>query len=170
MTRINPDSGKKIIEIDDLVYEESLPVKLPKKDNNSSFGLIGAVFGSLIGVIIIILLDKIVYLSSISGIFMSICVLGLYYKVSGFFDNKAFIISLIVIFIMTVFAKNIAYSLKILNDVQGSFSHTFFNIYSYMDQGLISFSSYFCNLSFTLFFAFMGSFGLVYALNIDLKK
>ncbi len=75
---------------------------LEVKGENIVLGIVGAVLGALVGAALIVILDKIGYVASISGVVMAYLSLFLYTKFAGKLSVKGIIVC-IVIMIITVF-------------------------------------------------------------------
>jgi len=76
--------------------------KFEDKEENVLFGTLGALLGALAGALIIVLLDKVGFVASISGVVMAFLSLFLYTKFAGKLSKKGVVIC-VVIMIVTVF-------------------------------------------------------------------
>ena len=136
------------------------------KNENVFLGILGALLGSIAGVVIIVLLSQVGFIASVAGLVMAICTLKLYEKFAGTLSKKGIIICIVIMVLMTVLAENIAFTLQVLREVKtygGSvkFFDVFFNLYKYMGEGVLNTSTYVTNLLMVLGFNVLGAFGLI---------
>lgn len=136
------------------------------KNENVLLGILGALLGSIAGVVIVVLLSQIGFIASIAGLAMGICTLKLYEKFAGTISKKGVIICIVIMVLMTVLAENIAFSIKVLNELSekgysGDFFDIFFNLYKYMSEGYLNTGTYFINLLMVLAFNILGSFSYI---------
>lgn len=136
------------------------------KNENVLFGTLGALIGSVAGVVIIVLLSQVGFIASLAGLAMGICTFKLYEKFAGTISKKGVIICIVIMVLMTVLAENIAFSIKVINELSekgynGDFFDIFFNLYKYMSEGYFNVGTYVINLLMVLAFNILGSFSYI---------
>ena len=68
----------------------------PIKRENVISGIVGAFLGSLIGVVVIVLLDQLGYVAALSGIVMGVCTLKGYELLGGKLSKRGVVISVLI--------------------------------------------------------------------------
>ena len=89
--------------------------------SNWILGLIGAILGSLIGVALWVVINRLGYVAAISGLVMVFCALKGFGMLGGKVDKKGLVTGLLVCVAMLVFAQGICYGLDI-HEVYTEFS------------------------------------------------
>lgn len=89
-------------------------------------GVIGAIGGSLVGVALILILDRIGFVASIAGVVMAICALKGYRKLAGTMSKKGIIAVSIVMVVMTLVAAYLEWTIAIYIELKGYYSDVYF--------------------------------------------
>ena len=88
-----------------------------QKPNNTLVGIIGALLGSLIGAVSIVLLSRLGYVSALSGLLMAVCTLKGYELLGGKRTRASVWICVAVMVVMTVLADAIDWAIAISSQV-----------------------------------------------------
>lgn len=120
------------------------------KVENVPAGIIGAILGSLLGLLSIILISRLGYISFISGLIMGICTVKGYELLAKKLSKKGVIISIIVMCIMTYVADRADWAIEVLAAFRDEYNITFFEAFravpSLISERVIEMSSYIGNL------------------------
>ncbi len=84
-----------------------------EKPENVVFGTVGAILGALVGLVAILLISQLGYISVLGGLAMGICTIFAYEKFGGKINTKGIVISSIVMIIMTYVAATLAITIDI---------------------------------------------------------
>ncbi len=95
------------------------------KSENLLAGIVGAFFGSLVGVIAIIILSQLGYVAVISGMIMAICTLKGYEKLAGKLTKKGIVVTSILMIIMTVVGVQLDWSIAVMREFEINFFDSF---------------------------------------------
>lgn len=136
-----------------------------KKEQNIPLGTVGAILGSMAGAILIILLDRIGYVASISGLVMAIATVYLYQKFAKGISGKGIAICVVTMIVMVLIAENIACSIAVVEELAElgynySFGDIFNNFFRLLAEGYIDSGAYFGNLALVYLFTALGAFGI----------
>ncbi len=135
-------------------------------NENVGKGVLGALLGSLAGVLAIVLIGRLGYVAAISGVIMAFCTLTLYQKFAGGISKKGIIICAIIMVIMTIIGNHVS----IVIDVQSRMNKLGYGLDFFKTQSMIFelmgedgslISSYIINLVLVLAFAVGGGFGIL---------
>ena len=96
----------------------------PKQENTAA-GILGALLGSLAGVVCIILISRLNYVASVSGLVMAVCALKGYEKLAGTLSKKGVAISCVIIVIMTYLAHHLNITIELMLEADLSFLEAF---------------------------------------------
>lgn len=138
-----------------------------KPKENVLLGAIGAVLGSLVGVLAIVLLDRLGFVAAISGVVMAAGTILLYEKFAKSLSNKGIVICVVVMILMTLLAENIAFSIAVMQEaakdygVTLSFGEVFGNLYGLIAEDVIDGGVYAGNLGLVYLFNVLGAFGII---------
>ena len=138
-----------------------------KKEQNIPLGTVGAILGSMAGAILIILLDRIGYVASISGLVMAIATVYLYQKFAKGISGKGIAICVVIMIVMVLIAENIACSIAIVDKLAKlgydnySVGDIFNNFFRLLAEGYIDSEVYFGNLALVYLFTALGAFGVI---------
>ncbi len=119
---------------------------------NTTMGAIGALLGSLVGVVVIIILGQLGYVAAISGVVMGFCTLKGYEKMAKSLSKKGVIISVVIMLIMVYVAERLDWAISFYNELK-EYGYTFGECFGYLHTFL-------AELEATG--DFMGSLGMLY--------
>ena len=136
-----------------------------KKNNREQFfyGLVGALIGSLVGVLLIVLLSYIGIVASIAGYVMAILTINFYKKFAGAISMNGLLICILVMIIMTFFALNLSFTIKIMLEYNSAgyssnFFYIFKNFFRLLSNGTINKGVYLSSMILLYLFNFIGAF------------
>lgn len=140
-------------EISDRSQREAL------KEETVIGGVIGALFGSLVGAAVIVLLGQLGYVSVLSGIAMGFCVLKGYRLLGNRISRKGIVISFLVIALMVYAADRFDWSLSFSRWSEGEVDViTAFQYFpELLREGYINVASYRLNLLLVYVFSVLGA-------------
>ena len=139
----------------------------PTTKENIPLGTLGAVLGSIAGGLAIILLDRLGFVASVSGVVMAYGTLWLYQKFAKGLSGKGIAICIVVIILMTLLAENVACSIRIVEElnegygISASFGDVFGNFYALLADGVIDSGVYAGSLVAVYAFTALGAFGVI---------
>ena len=133
---------------------------------NIPLGILGAVLGSLVGMLAIVLFDRLGYVASISGVIMAACTLLLYEKFAKKMSKTGIIVSIVIMIVMTLLAENVAFSIQAIEELNelgysADFSDIFFNFYTYLYEGVFDMGTYIGGLVMVYAFTALGAAGTI---------
>ncbi|MDO4742145.1 MAG: hypothetical protein Q4A79_02105 [Candidatus Saccharibacteria bacterium] len=137
---------------------------------NVLLGAAGAFVGSIIGVILIILLDRLGFVAAISGLAMAAGTIMLYEKFAKGLSGKGIAICVVIMILMTLLAENIAISIRVVEElasdygVTASFGEIFGNLYELIAEGIIDGGAYAGSLALVYLFNIIGAVGVIKSL------
>ena len=140
-----------------------------KQKENVLMGTIGALIGSLAGVVLIVLLGQIGFVASIAGLVMAYACLYMYEKMGGSISVVGIIICIVIMIGMTVLAENISCSIAIARELGVSASDVFKNFYDIIGITSDVKAAYIKELLMVFLFNVIGCFGVIRT-KIDLIK
>ncbi len=138
-----------------------------KPKENVLLGTVGAVLGSLVGVVAIILLDRLGFVAAISGVVMAAGTILLYEKFAKGLSGKGIAICIVVMILMTLLAENIAVSISVVQEaaedygVTLTFGEVFGNLYELIAEDVIDGGVYAGSLALVYLFNALGAFGII---------
>lgn len=97
------------------------------KKENLVFGIVGALLGSLIGVLLWVGIYSMGYIAAISGLVMVICGFKGYEMFAGGLSKKGVIATVIITIVMVYVSTHISYGLDIYNAFKDSYEITIFD-------------------------------------------
>lgn len=155
-----------VAELNSGVFAASSAKAETKKEQNIPLGTVGAILGSMAGAILIILLDRIGYVASISGLVMAIATVYLYQKFAKGISVKGIAICVVTMIVMVLIAENIACSIAVVEELAElgynySFGDIFNNFFRLLAEGYIDSGVYFGNLALVYLFTALGAFGII---------
>ncbi|MCI1219771.1 MAG: hypothetical protein LKF99_04465 [Bifidobacterium sp.] len=137
----------------------------PERSENIVGGIIGALFGSIIGAAMIVLIGQLGYVAVISGLVMGFCTVKGYELLSHRLDLKGIVISAAIMLVMVYVANRVDWSLTIMREVPGAgFFDAFKAVPDLLSHGNISMSSYATNLGLEYLFTIVGAVPTVISL------
>ncbi len=142
------------------------PITVGADKENVPMGIVGAILGSLLGCLAIVLLDSMGFVAAISGVVMAAGTLKMYEKFAKKMSKTGIIICVIVMLVMTLLAANVATSLRVVQELKEygitvEFSDIFTNLYTYISKDMIDGGVYFGNLALIYVFNAIGAFGIL---------
>lgn len=126
-------------------------------------GIIGAILGSLIGVILIIVISHFGYIASISGFVLGIgAVKGYQYFAKGFSVKGLFVV-LFVMIAMTYLAHQLSYAIPLADYVEEPILDTFISIPELLTEDLLDKGIYFGDFFKLLIYTLLGGIGTLFS-------
>jgi hypothetical protein len=137
-----------------------------EKNEDIVKGIIGALIGSLAGVVAIVLLDLVGFVASAAGVIMGVCTITLYEKFAGSISKKGIVVCAVVMVIMTLVAENLAFAIAIYKalkqiGIDTSIWRVFTHLYSLMSGGYIEVGNYVLNLVLVYVFTALGAYSVI---------
>ncbi|MBJ8350426.1 hypothetical protein [Streptococcus zalophi] len=130
--------------------------KETQKSENVVAGIVGAVFGSLIGVIAIVIIGQLGYVSIISGVIMGVSTISGYELLGKRLTKKGIAISVIIMLIMVYVANQADIALSIARYYEVSFFEVFPEVNDLVAEGYLDSSIYWTNLGMIYLFSVLG--------------
>ena len=167
MNQAQPESMMKISTADQASAPNASSDAKAEPKENMLLGTVGAVLGSLIGVLAIVLLDRLGFVAAISGLAMAAGTILLYEKFAKGLSVKGIAICIVVMILMTLLAENIAVSIAVVQEaaedygVTLSFGEVFGNLYKLIADGVVDRGTYFGSLAMVYLFNALGAFGII---------
>lgn len=131
--------------------------KVYAKKENILLGTIGALIGSVIGVLAIVLVAQLGYVAFISGIIMGVCALKGYKLLGNRVSVKGGIISVIVIIAMTYLANQLNWAIPISSYYNLSFFEVLREVPNLVKEGIIDNSIYYKQLALLYLFTIVSA-------------
>lgn len=129
-----------------------------EKLENVPAGIVGALAGSLVGVLAIVLLSQIGFVAAISGLIMAVCTIKGYEKLGGKLSKKSVVICVIVMALMVYVGDRINWALIVVRDLQASFIDGFRAVPGLLSMGMIEPGVYYGSLAMVYLFTVVGAF------------
>lgn len=130
------------------------------KKENVAGGIVGALLGSLVGVVAIILLSRMGYVAALSGVAMAVGVLKGYELLGGKLSNKGVVIGVIIMLIMTYVGDRLDWAIVISQEVSDPTVSIFdcYRIVPFLvSEDYIEFGPYIANLVLLYVFLLLGA-------------
>ncbi len=96
-----------------------------QKDENTVFGIVGALLGSILGVAAIVLIGQLGYVAAISGLILGVCTLKGYEKFAGKLSKIGVSISIIIMVIMVILGNRLDWAVAIVRETGENLLDTF---------------------------------------------
>ena len=96
-----------------------------KRRENVVAGIVGAVLGSLVGVLCTVVIGQLGYMASISGLIMAVGALKGYELLGGTLSKKGAVISSVLILVMTYLAHRLTWAITIASSLEIGFFDSF---------------------------------------------
>lgn len=137
-----------------------------QEPENITKGIIGAIGGSLLGSIVLIILYQIGVVAAISGLIMAALAAVGYEKIGGKMSRKGAIATIVVVLAVIFLAYNIAVTIELMRAFKEAgynmpFFTVFTKIFTYLGNGYIDSGAYIGNLVLVYIFSIIGSVGLL---------
>ncbi len=125
-------------------------------------GIVGALLGSLLGMLSVLILSQLGYVAALSGVIMAVCVLKGYEMLGGKLTKKAVVISVAIMILMTYFADRVDWAIILFNQGGGAEAgYSLFECYRLIPAALsaeiIDMGSYIGNLVLQYLFVALGA-------------
>lgn len=127
-----------------------------KKDNVAA-GAVGALAGSLAGVLCIVILSRLGYVAALSGIIMAVCALKGYELLGGKLTKKGIAISVLIMIVMTYLGDRIDWAIVAMSGLGVDFFTGFRVIPDLLSEGMIDGGAYWGNLALLYVFMLLGA-------------
>ena len=138
-------------------YEYDPMFNQEPKQENTAAGILGALLGSLAGVVCIVLISQLNYVASISGLVMAVCALKGYEKLAGTLSKKGAVISCVIIVIMTYFAHHLDITIELVRETDLSFFEAFVLIPRLLQLDILEGTYFWGNLAMLYLFTLLGA-------------
>ncbi len=139
---------------------QSYQEELLKKENVAA-GIVGAILGSLIGVLSIVLIGQLGYIAAISGFIMAICTLKGYEKLGGKLSKKGVIICILIMLLMVYVGNRFDWAVAVAGALETDIFTAFRGIDLLIEAGAIEAGSFYGNLALIYLFVCVGAFPTV---------
>ncbi len=134
-----------------------------QKKENVVAGIVGALLGSLIGVVCIVILSQLGYVAALSGVVMAVCTLKGYELLGGKLSNKGIVICVVLMLFMTFFGDRVDWAIVVARELEVDFVTAFQAISLLLEEEIIESSAYWGNLVLLYLFALIGLIPTVWA-------
>lgn len=134
-----------------------------QKKENVVARTVGALLGSVIGAVVLVLLGQLGYVAALSGIIMAVCALKGYELLSGKLSGKGIIISCALILVMVYLGNQCDWAVSVASYYDVSFFDAFPAIPELISEEIIEASQYYGNLAMHYLFALLGAVPVIFA-------
>ncbi len=143
-----------------------------KKEKNENLvgGFVGALLGSLIGVVCIVIFGQLGRVAVASGIVMAVCTLKGYEMLGGKLTKKGIVISIIMMILMTYVGDRIGWAIIIVRELGGDIFSAFQMVPALLQWGRIESGNYWANLALLYVFTIGGAIPTCTSIVKDRKK
>ena len=150
------------IEIQEYTYGETdeMPeTSAVEKDvkEKVALGFIGALVGSVIGAVCIVLLGQLGYIASICGVVMGFCAIKGYRLLAGKLSVKGIVISIVLMIVMVYLSNWVSYALAVAEVYETGFFTAFINVHYLISEGAITAFDYFKEVGMLYIFTALGA-------------
>lgn len=136
--------------------------QIAKKKGNVLTGTVGALLGSLIGVVAIVIIGQLGYVAAISGVLMGVCTLKGYELLGGKLDKIGIAISCVFMLLMVYVGNNIDWALVVVDAFEDiTILEAFKAIPDLLANEIIPMESYITNIVMVYLFTLLGAFPTV---------
>ena len=133
--------------------------QMQNKKDNVVAGTVGALLGSLLGVLCIIVLSRLGYVAAISGVIMAVGVLKGYELLGGKLTKKGLVIGVVIMLIMTYVGDRLDWAIMLYGEI-GDY-YNLFECYRLvpvmLEEDIIEMGSYIGNLVLIYVFLLLGA-------------
>ena len=133
--------------------------KAATKKSNVVAGAVGALLGSLIGVLALVIISRIGFYSGLSGLIMGVCVIKGYELLGGRLNKAGIVISCVIMVLMIYVGDRIDWAIAIMeaySDEGVDFFTAFQAVGWFLTDGAIDIVDYIFNLIMLYFFSALG--------------
>lgn len=145
-----------------------------QKNENLVGGIVGAFFGSLIGILCIIVFSQLGRVAIISGVVMAVCTLKGYEKLGGKVTKKGIAISILMMLVMTYVGDRLDWAIMLIREVGSDweidFATAFQIIPELLAEDIIDAGSYWGNLALLYLFTLGGAIPTIIDTVKDIKN
>ena len=131
------------------------------KHENFVAGVVGAVLGSFLGAVCIILVSQLGYVAVISGVVMGVCTLKGYELLGGTLSRKGIVVSLALVLGMTWLAFQMDCAIEVAREAEIDFFEAFRSIGYLLEEGYLNPRYYWGNLIVLYLFTLPGAVPLI---------
>ena len=149
-----PEEAEKLMA--DQPYKEELIAEHAGKGENITGGLVGALLGSLVGVVSIIIFSQLGYVAALSGVIMAVCTLKGYEMLGGNLSRKGVALCVVFMLAMTFVGDRLDWAILVSRELGYSFLTSFRLIPALIEADIIEASSYWTNLVMLYLFLLLG--------------
>lgn len=142
--------------------ETKLQERNARKENIVG-GVVGALLGSIVGGISIIVFSRLGYVAVLSGILMGVCTTKGYELLAGKMSKKGAVISLLVMLLMTWFADRLDWAIVISQELGAGLFESYQAVGQLMQMGAIDSGSYYGNLVMVYLFMLLGAVPMLWS-------
>lgn len=141
----------------------TVPRQEQNRKENVVTGTAGALLGSLFGLLCIVLLRRVDFVSVVSGVIMAVGVLLGYERLGKKLTKKGIVIGVVIMLVMTYVGDRLDWTIRLYNAVKPE--ATFFECYRMvpilLQEGIIKMSNYIYNLVLLYMFLLVGAVPIV---------
>lgn len=141
---------------------------IPFHNDNENYvtGFLGAILGSIIGMICMIVFFNLGYVSAVAGIVMAVCTIYLYKKFAKGISKEGIIISILVMVLGVFLAYNTAVAISLKSALKEmGFEVSFFKVLvaipKLIKEKYFPYGQYLLNLGLLYLFTFAGAVGII---------
>lgn len=131
--------------------------KIANTRENVPAGIVGALLGSLAGVVCIIVLSQLGYISVLSGFVMALCALKGYELLGGKLTKVGATVTFVLMLIMTYVGDRIDWAIVIARELGWGFGESFLSVGDLMQMGALDAGAYWGNLVLLYLFLVIGA-------------
>lgn len=142
--------------------ETKLQERNARKENMVG-GVVGALLGSIVGGISIIVFSRLGYVAVLSGILMGVCTTKGYELLAGKMSKKGAVISLLVMLLMTWFADRLDWAIVISQELGAGLFESYQAVGQLMQMGAIDSGAYYGNLVMVYLFMLLGAVPMLWS-------
>lgn len=124
-------------------------------------GIVGALLGSLVGAAAIVLVSRLGYVASVTGLVMAVCTLLGYEKLGGKLTKKGVVICSVIMLAMTYVANQMDWAILIMQEFGVPFFEAYQSISLLLDYEAIEASVYWGNLALVYVFLLFGAVPMI---------
>ena len=131
------------------------------KNENFAAGIVGALLGSLIGVLAIVIIGQMGYVAAISGFIMAICTLKGYEKLAGKLSKKGIIASVVIMILMVYVGNRLNWAIAVAKAFDVDIMTAFKSIEYLMEYEAIEPARFYGNMVLIFLFVALGAFSTI---------
>lgn len=128
-----------------------------KKKENIIAGIVGALLGSLLGVVSIILLSQLGYVAAVSGVIMAVCTLSGYEILGGKLTKRGIVISAVIMIVMTYVGDRLDWAIMIARQFDTDIFYSYRLVPVFLAEEAIDITNYIANLVLVYVFLLVGA-------------